>query len=68
MEMCMIFQLIKILLINLTYSQVFKYKEQYKVMFSLFIVLLNFRKSLARDRTKCLFLNNEPLMVRPTLN
>ena len=68
MEMCMIFQLIKILLINLTYLQVFKYKEQYKIMFSQFIVVLNFRKSLARDRTKCLFLNNEPLMVRPTLN
>ena len=32
-------------------------------MFSL-IVLLNFSKTLA---TKCLFLNDEPYMVRPTL-
>ena len=36
-------------------------------MFSLFIVLLRFSISLARDRTKCLFLNDEPCMVRPTL-
>ena len=41
-------------------------------MFSLFIVLLSFSKSLARvakvsDQTKCLFLNDEPFMVRPTL-
>ena len=35
-------------------------------MFSLFIVLLIFSASLARDRTKCLFLVNEPCMVRPT--
>ena len=33
-------------------------------MFSLFIVLLTFNRSLA---TKCLFLNDEPCMVRPTL-
>ena len=33
----------------------------------MFIVLLNFSKSLARDQTKCLFLNDEPCMVRPTL-
>ena len=33
-------------------------------MFSLFIVLLSFSISLA---TKCLFLNDEPCMVRPTL-
>ena len=33
-------------------------------MFSLFIVLLSFSKSLA---TKCLFLNDEPCMIRPTL-
>ena len=37
-------------------------------MFSLikqmFIVLLNFSESLA---AKCLFLNDEPCMVRPTL-
>ena len=38
-----------------------------KTVFSLFIVLLGFRESLARDRTKCLFLNDEPCMVRPTL-
>ena len=36
-------------------------------MFSLFIVLLSFSESLARGRTKCLFLNDEPCMVRPTL-
>ena len=36
-------------------------------MFSLFIVLLSFSESLACDRTKCLFLNDEPCMVRPTL-
>ena len=36
-------------------------------MFSLFIVLLSFISSLARDQTKCLFLNDEPCMVRPTL-
>ena len=33
-------------------------------MFSLFFVLLNFSSSLA---TTCLFLNDEPCMVRPTL-
>ena len=32
-------------------------------MFNLFIVLLSFSESLA---TKCLFLNDEPCMVRPT--
>ena len=32
-----------------------------------FIVLLSFSESLARNRTKCLFLNDEPCMVRPTL-
>ena len=36
-------------------------------MFSLFIILLSFGKSLACDQTKCLFLNDEPCMVRPTL-
>ena len=36
-------------------------------MFSLFIVLLSFSSSLARDRTKVLFLKDEPCMVRPTL-
>ena len=33
-------------------------------MFSLFIVLLSFNESLA---TKCLFLNDEPCMVRPAI-
>ena len=33
-------------------------------MFSMFIALLSFSKSLA---TKYLFLNDEPCMVRPTL-
>ena len=32
-------------------------------MFSLFIILLSFKESLA---AKCLFLNDEPCMVRPT--
>ena len=40
-------------------------------MFSLikqvFFVLLSFTESLTGDRTKCLFLNDEPFMVRPTL-
>ena len=41
-------------------------------MFSLFIVLLSFSESLAREakvahRTKCLFLNDESCMVRSTL-
>ena len=36
-------------------------------MFSRFIVLLSFSSSLACERTKCLFLNYEPCMVRPTL-
>ena len=31
------------------------------------IVLLSFSSSLARDQTKCLFLNDEPCMVRPNL-
>ena len=30
-------------------------------MFSLFIVLLRFSEYLARDQTKCLFLNDEPM-------
>ena len=33
----------------------------------MFIVLLSFSESLARDRTKCLSLNDEPCMVRSTL-
>ena len=36
-------------------------------MFSLIIVLLSFISSLARDQRKCLFLNDEPCLVRPTL-
>ena len=32
----------------------------------MFIVLLSFSESLALNRTKCLFLNDEPCMVRPT--
>ena len=36
-------------------------------MLSLFIVLLSFSSSLACDQTKCLFFNDEPCMVRPTL-
>ena len=41
-------------------------------MLNLFIALLDFSSSLARvaevsDLTKCLFLNNEPCIVRPTL-
>ena len=36
-------------------------------MFSLSFALLSFGESLARDQTKCLFLNNEPCIVRPTL-
>ena len=40
-------------------------------MFSLikqvFVVLLSFSSSLARDRIKCLFLNDEPCLVRSTL-
>ena len=33
----------------------------------MFIVLLTFSESLGRERTKCLSLNDEPCMVRPTL-
>ena len=40
-------------------------------MFSLikqvFIVLLSFSESLARCRTKCLSLNNQPCIDRPTV-
>ena len=36
-------------------------------MFSLFIVLLNFISSLACDQRKCLFLIDEPCLVRPTV-
>ena len=36
-------------------------------MRNLFIALLSFSSSLARDRTKCLFLNDKPCMVRPNI-
>ena len=36
-------------------------------MFSLFIILLSFSSSLALQRTKYLFLNDEQCVVRPTL-
>ena len=32
-----------------------------------FILLMSFSESLPRGRTKCLFLNDEPCMVRLTL-
>ena len=32
-----------------------------------FTVLLSFSSSLAQDQTKCLFLNDEPCMVKPTV-
>ena len=32
-----------------------------------FILLVSFSTSLARDQTKCLFLNDEPCMAKPTL-
>ena len=32
-----------------------------------FIVLLSFSESLACDQSRCLFLNDEPCMIRPTL-
>ena len=36
-------------------------------MFSLFIVLLSFIESLWHNRRKCLFLNDKPCIVRPTI-
>ena len=33
----------------------------------LFTVLLSFSSSVARDRTKCISLNDEPCIIRPTL-
>ena len=33
----------------------------------MFIVLLSFSESLARERTKCLSLNDEPCIIRSTL-
>ena len=38
----------------------------YNLIRQLFIVLLSFDSSLARDRIKRLFLNDEPGMVEPT--
>ena len=32
-------------------------------MSNLFIALLSFSESLARDRAKCMFLNDEPCLV-----
>ena len=42
-------------------------KYIYKSKFSLFIILLSFSSFLARDSTKCLLLNYERCMIRPTL-
>ena len=39
----------------------------YSLIKQVFIVLLYFSESLARDRTKCLSLNDEPCMIRPTV-
>ena len=36
-------------------------------MFRLVNVLLSFIESLSRDQTKCLFLNDEPCMVRSSI-
>ena len=36
-------------------------------LIKVFIVLLRISESLVRGWTKCLFLNDEPCMVRPTL-
>ena len=33
----------------------------------MFNVLLSFSESLACDQSRCLFLNDEPCMIRPTL-
>ena len=39
---------------------------EFKLIKQMFIVLLSFSESLARNQTKCLFLNDEPCMVRVT--
>ena len=39
----------------------------FSIIKQVFTVLLSFSSSLARDQTKCLFLNDEPCMVIPTL-
>ena len=36
-------------------------------MFSLFVVLLSFSSYLALYQTKCLLLNDEPCMIKPTI-
>ena len=36
-------------------------------MFSLFIVSLGLSESLVRNQTKCMFLSDEPCMVRPNI-
>ena len=36
-------------------------------MFSQFICIIELSESLANKQTKCLFLNDEPYMVKPTL-
>ena len=36
-------------------------------MFSQFICIIKFSESLANEQRKCLFLNDEPYMVKPTL-
>ena len=37
-------------------------------MFSQFLVLLSFSESIAHERTRCLFLNDEPWMIRPLID
>ena len=39
----------------------------FRLMKHVFILLLSFISSLPRDQLKCLFLNDEPFMVRPTV-
>ena len=39
----------------------------FSIIKQVLIVLLSFSTSLAHDRTKCLFLNDEPCMVTPIL-
>ena len=36
----------------------------FRLIKQVFIVLISFNESLARHQTKCLFLNDEPSMVR----
>ena len=39
----------------------------FRIMKHVFILLLSFISSLARNQLKCLFLNDEQCMVRPTI-